>query len=79
MVPPSRINKGGKGKSAYNSLIIDTRGLRGETNLQIISGWKYFDVFRFNLRPLLQDHMGMTKLENGYIVLLSIAPGMYTR
>ena len=29
-------------KSAYNSLIIDPRGLRCETNLLEIMGWKFF-------------------------------------
>ena len=35
-------------KSAYNSLIIDPRGLECETNLQDIAGWESFDV-RFDL------------------------------
>ena len=40
-------------KSAFNSIIIDPRGLQCETNLQDIMGWEYSDV-RFDLWPLLQ-------------------------
>ena len=40
-------------KRAYNSFIIDPRGLQCETNLQNIVGWESFDV-RFDLWPLLQ-------------------------
>ena len=40
-------------KSAYNSLIIDPRGLQCETNLKAIMGWESFDVVRFDLRLLL--------------------------
>ena len=43
-------------KSAYNSSIIDPRGLQCETNLQDIVGWESSDV-RFDLWPLLQGHM----------------------
>ena len=41
-------------KSAYNSLIIDPKGLQYETNLQDIMGWKSSDVFRFDLVPLFE-------------------------
>ena len=41
-------------KSAYNSLIIDPRGLGCETNLWDIMGWESSDVVRFDLGPLLQ-------------------------
>ena len=41
-------------KSAYNSLIIDPRGLQCETNLWDIMGWESSDVVRFDLWPLLQ-------------------------
>ena len=45
----------GKFKSAYNSLIIDPRGLQCVTNLQeIIKGWESSDVARFGLALLLQ-------------------------
>ena len=40
-------------KRAYNSFIIDPRGLQCETNLQDIVGWESSDV-RFDLWPLLQ-------------------------
>ena len=40
-------------KSAYNSFIIDPRGLQCETNLQDIVGWESSDV-RFDIWPLLQ-------------------------
>ena len=40
-------------KSAYNSFIIDPRGLQCETNLQDILGWESSDVI-FDLWPLLQ-------------------------
>ena len=43
-------------KSAYNSCIIDTRGLQCEINLQDILGWESSDV-RFDLWPLLQGQM----------------------
>ena len=36
-------------KSAYNSLIIDPRGLQCETNLKEIMGWEFLDVMRFHL------------------------------
>ena len=39
--------------SAYNSLIIDPRGLQCETNLYDIIGWESSDVVRFDLSPLL--------------------------
>ena len=42
--------------SAYNSFIIDPRGLQCETNLQDIMGWESSDV-RFDLWPLLQGQM----------------------
>ena len=44
-------------KSAYNSFIIDPRGLQCETNLQDIMGWESSDVDSFNLGPLLQGQM----------------------
>ena len=42
-----------KVKSAYNSFIIDPRGLQCETNLQDILCWESSNV-RFDLWPLLQ-------------------------
>ena len=44
-------------KSAYNSLIIDPRGLQCETNLYDIVLWESSDVVRFDLWPLLQGQM----------------------
>ena len=41
-------------KSAYNSLIIDPRGLHCETNLWEFMGWESPDVGRFDLGHLLQ-------------------------
>ena len=38
-------------KSAYNSLIIGSRGLQCETNLQEIMGWESSYVVRFDLPP----------------------------
>ena len=40
-------------KRAYNSFIINPRGLQCETNLQDIVGWESSNV-RFDLWPLLQ-------------------------
>ena len=40
-------------KSAYNSLIIDPKGLEYETNSYEIWGWESSNV-RFHLWPLLQ-------------------------
>ena len=42
-------------KRAYNSFIIDPRGLQCETNLQDIVGWESSDV-SFDLWLLLQGH-----------------------
>ena len=44
-------------KSAYNSLIIDPRGLQCETNLWDIMDWESSDVVRCDLWPLLQGQM----------------------
>ena len=41
-------------KSAYNSFIVNPRGLQCEINFLDIMGWEYSDV-RFDLGPLLQD------------------------
>ena len=41
-------------KSAYNLLIIGSRGLPYLFILQEIMGWESFDVIRFYLWPLLQ-------------------------
>ena len=43
-----------KVKNAYNSLIIDPRGLQYETNSWEIMGWESSDVVRFDLWLLLQ-------------------------
>ena len=52
-----------KVKSAYNSLIIDPRGLRCENNLQEIMGWESPDMVRFNLGPLLQCETRIPKVK----------------
>ena len=44
-------------KSAYNSLIIDPRGLQCETNLYDIMALESSDVVRFYHWPLLQSEM----------------------
>ena len=46
-----------KPRSAYNSLIIDPRGLQCETNSWEIMGRESSDVVRFDLWPLLQGQM----------------------
>ena len=51
-----RSNEDSQLKSAYNSFIIDPRGLQCETNLQDIICWESSDV-RFDLWPLLQGQM----------------------
>ena len=53
-------------KSAYNSLIMDPRGLQCETNLWEIMGWKSSDVFRFDLGLLLQGQTRIAKLKSAY-------------
>ena len=53
-------------KSAYNSLIIGTRGLQCETNLQEVMSCKFSDVVRFDLGPLFQGQMRIAKLKSGY-------------
>ena len=51
-------------KSAYNSLIIDPRGLQCETNLYEIMAWESFDVVRCELGPLLQGQTRIAKLKS---------------
>ena len=65
-----------KVKSAYNSLIFGSRGLGQETNLQEIMGWESFDVFRFDLGPLLQGQMRIEKLESAYNSLINDPRGL---
>ena len=60
----------GKLKSAYNSLIIDPRGLGCQTNLQGIMGCKSSGVVKFELGPLLQDQTRVAKLESVYSSLI---------
>ena len=50
-------------KSAYNSLIIDPRGLGWQSNLQEIMGCESFDGVRFDLGPLLQGQTRIAKLK----------------
>ena len=49
-------------KSAYNSLIMDPRGLQCETNLWEIMGWKSSDVVKFHLGPLVQGQTRIAKV-----------------
>ena len=42
-----------KCKSAYNSHIIDPRGLQCQNNLWVIMDWESSDVVKFDLRPSL--------------------------
>ena len=46
-------------KSAYNSLIIGSRGLQCETYVQEIFSWESSDVFTIDLGPLRQ---GQTRI-----------------
>ena len=57
-------------KSAYNSLIIGTRGLQCETNFQEIMCWESLDVVRFEFGALLQDQMRIAKLKSAYNSLI---------
>ena len=57
-------------KSAYYSVIIGPRGLKCETNLQEIISWESFDVFRFDLGPLLQGQTRMSNLKSAYNLLI---------
>ena len=59
-----------KPKSAYKSLIIGPTGLQCETNLEEIMGWESFDVFRFDLGPLLQGQTRTAKLKSAYNLLI---------
>ena len=51
-------------KSVYNSFIIGPRGLQSEINLYNIGndGLGIFDVFRFDLGPILQGQTRKAKL-----------------
>ena len=55
-----------KVKGAYNSLIIDPRGLECETNLWEIMDWESFGVVRFDLGPLVQGQTRIAKLKSAY-------------
>ena len=63
-------------KSAYNSFIIGSRGLRWYTNLYKIMGWEYFIVMRFDLGPLLQGKTRIAKLKSAYNSLISGTRGL---
>ena len=54
-----------KVKSAYNSFIIDPRGLGCEIKLSEIMGWESFGVVRFDLEPL-QGQARIAKLKSAY-------------
>ena len=51
-------------KRAYISLIIGPRGLQCETNLLEIMGCDSFDVVGFDLGPLLQGQLRISKLKS---------------
>ena len=53
-------------KRAYNSLIINPRGLGWQTNLWEIMGWESFGVVRLDLWPLLQGQTRIAKLKSAY-------------
>ena len=57
-------------KRAYNSFIIDPRGLQCETNLQDIVGWESSDV-RFDLWP------SPSRSNDGSLALVSCLSGGY--
>ena len=57
-------------KSAYNSLIMDPRGLQCETNLWEIMFWKSSDVVKFDLGPLVQGQTRIAKLKSAYNLLI---------
>ena len=57
-------------KSAYDSLIIDPRGLQCKANSSDIMGLESFDVFRFDLGPFLQGEMRRAKLKSVYNSLI---------
>ena len=57
-------------KGAYNSLIIDPRGLECETNLQVIMGWESSDV-RFDLGA------PPSRSNDGSLALVSCLSGGY--
>ena len=57
-------------KNAHTLLIIGPKGLHCETNLLEIMGWKSFDVFRFDLGPLLQGQTRIAKLKSAYNSLI---------
>ena len=61
-------------KSAYNSLVIDPRGLQCETILQEIMGLESFDVVRFDLGPLLQGQTRIAKIKSAYNLLIIKRP-----
>ena len=65
-------------KSAYNLLIIgsvlEVRNVK-PTHKKIM-GYKSFDVIGFDLGPLLQGQVRLTKLESGYNSLITGTRGL---
>ena len=59
-----------KPKSAYNSLVIDPRGLQCDTNLKENMGWDFFDVVGFDLGSLLQGQTRTAKFKSAYNLLI---------
>ena len=58
-----------KVKSAYNSLIIGSRGLEWKPTQEIM-GWESSGVVGFGLGPLLQGQMNIAKLKSAYNSLI---------
>ena len=69
--------KTGKLKITYNLLIVGPSGLQCETNLYEIMGWESSEVFRFDLGPLLQGQMIITKLKSAHNSLLICPSGFH--
>ena len=65
-----------KPKSAYNSLIIGSKGLGCEADLWEIMGCESFGVARFDLGPLLQGQMRRAKAKSAYNLLITGPRGL---
>ena len=57
-------------KNCFNLLIIGSRGLQCEANLQEIMGWESFDVVRFDLGTHLQGQTRIVKPKSAYNLLI---------
>ena len=63
-------------KSAYNSLIIDPRGLGWYTNIQEIMAWESSGVVGFDVGPLVQGQTSIAKLKSAYNSLIIGSTGL---